>query len=137
MKQGSFDHGYVIVRQVYRPEHNAAAPVGVIAFDSQQKKWAVRLVRTDEKIPYGVKVNYTLVQVFAHQMLSLSQEAKSRVRTPWKTECWRYLSKQMNATLQLDVPKAFARSEGLTIEVETEKMFQEIVRPVLSRPPVH
>jgi len=133
----SFNHGYVVVRQVYRPEHNAAAPIGVIAFDSEKKAWAVRLIRIDETIPFGVKVNHILIQVFARQMLDLSQETKSRVRTPWNSECWRYLSKQMTSTLQLDVPKAFARSEGLTIEVEAEKMFQEIVRPVLSRPPVH
>jgi hypothetical protein len=129
------DFGYVIIRQMYRPEHNAAAPVGVVIFDRDEERWAIRVLRTEESIPFGVVPNHAFISIVSGQIRTYA--AGHRVPyldedvPPWEAVFWMQLAKLYTCAIRIDSPKAMARpKDGVNLDVAIEKLFQSVVEPV-------
>lgn len=126
--------GYVVLRQMYRPEHNAAAPIGVVIFDREGEQWAIRVLRMDESLPFGVAPIHTFISIVSEQIAMYARGHRvpylDKDVPPWEAVFWMQLAKLYTCAIRIDSPKAMARPKDVNLDVAIEKLFQSVVEPV-------
>lgn len=111
---------------------DASVPIGVIAWDTSQQWYGMRIVDHDEKLHILTNWRRSLINLANKQMRRWAEAREvpymQEPQLPYSHLFWKSVSEIMTTSIRLDLPKAMeAMSEP---DEDIESLFEAIVKPI-------
>lgn len=128
----AINHGYSVLRVMTDTLDDSSVPIGVIAWDTSEQWYGMRIVDHDEKLQHLTNWRRNLIDLADKQIRRWADAREvpymQEPQMPYSHLFWHSVSEIMTTSIRLDLPKAMeAMSEP---DEDIESLFEAIVKPI-------
>lgn len=125
-------HGYSVLRVMTDTLDDSSVPIGVIAWDTSEQWYGMRIVDHDENLHLLTNWRRNLINLADKQIRRWADTGEvpymQEPQLPYSHLFWQSVSEIMTTSIRLDLPKAMeSMSEP---DEDIESLFEAIVKPI-------